>query len=331
MSSFKLRITILIIVIGTSRARFLKSDSIELLSDGLIHDQDDDQFSCLGLNGSFSFSSSLSSMFLSLSSSLSSSLKNCNHYYGFFHADNILEHIFQIMVYGFSSVAGERLLTKGSKVLFNIMGTGIFGPIFQILMVLPGIRDSGWSGYLSEAPLFQRQACEAAISVKAKNRRRGAEGFLIDGGLFAGVAGDLGGEEEVQSPAEKTSGAGFSWLIRVDRRWVSVENKGCRRSQRIRNRGGVGGLDRAEVWLRLRCDDRVRDGERMRVGNGVTGSDGLLLLPSGLRRRGGEEPSLSRLSYMKKINKSLLPYPIRPSSYSFAKISFPKIPEEFIA
>ncbi|KAL6965767.1 hypothetical protein U1Q18_036823, partial [Sarracenia purpurea var. burkii] len=94
-------------------------------------------------------------------------------------------------------------------------------------------RDSGWSGYLSEAPLFLRQACEVAISVKAKNRRRGAEGFLIDGGLFTGVAGDLGGEEEAQSPAEKTSGAGFSWLIGVDRRWVSVENKGCRRSQRI--------------------------------------------------------------------------------------------------
>ncbi|KAL6961206.1 hypothetical protein U1Q18_038970 [Sarracenia purpurea var. burkii] len=69
------------------------------------------------------------------------------------------------------------------------------------------------------------------------------------------------------------------------------------------NRGGVGGLDRAGVWLRLRlrlrCDDRMRGGERMRSDDGVMGSrlgDGLLLLPSGLRRRGDEESSLLRLS-----------------------------------
>ncbi|KAL6969828.1 hypothetical protein U1Q18_029540 [Sarracenia purpurea var. burkii] len=40
-----------------------------------------------------------------------------------------------------------------------------------------------------------------------------------------------GEKKKRRAPAEKTSGdwrnsgAGFSWLIRVDRRWVSVENK----------------------------------------------------------------------------------------------------------
>ncbi|KAL6997154.1 hypothetical protein U1Q18_007278, partial [Sarracenia purpurea var. burkii] len=88
-------------------------------------------------------------------------------------------------------------------------------------------RDSGWSGCLSEAPLFQRQACEAAISGEKKKRR---------------------------APAEKTSGAGFSWLIGVDRHWVSVENKGCRRSQRIRVCFGEGEDD----FLSARKEVRVR-------------------------------------------------------------------------
>ncbi|KAL6991160.1 hypothetical protein U1Q18_009279 [Sarracenia purpurea var. burkii] len=164
MSSFKLRVTILILVIGTSRARILKSDSTELLLDGLIHGQDDDQFSSLGLNGSFSSSSSLSSMFLSLSSSLSSS-KNCSHYYGFFPcADSIGGYIFQIVVYEFLLAAGERLLTKGSKVLFNIMGTGVFGPIFQILMVLPGIVLVLISG-LSQSTAAAQSMVASAVGV----------------------------------------------------------------------------------------------------------------------------------------------------------------------
>ncbi|KAL6989871.1 hypothetical protein U1Q18_015622, partial [Sarracenia purpurea var. burkii] len=34
-----------------------------------------------------------------------------------------------------------------------------------------------------------------------------------------------GEKKKRRAPAEKTSGVGFSWLIGVDRRWVSVENK----------------------------------------------------------------------------------------------------------
>ncbi|KAL6995757.1 hypothetical protein U1Q18_005893 [Sarracenia purpurea var. burkii] len=35
------------------------------------------------------------------------------------------------------------------------------------------------------------------------------------------------------------------------------------------NKGGVSSLDRAKVRLRLRCDNRVREDERMRAGDGV--------------------------------------------------------------
>ncbi|KAL8468162.1 hypothetical protein ACS0TY_031415 [Phlomoides rotata] len=63
----------------------------------------------------------------------------CVHIYGFFPcADNIGGYIFQILVYQYLLIIGGKLVSKGSKILFNIIGTGVYGAsIFRILTVLP--------------------------------------------------------------------------------------------------------------------------------------------------------------------------------------------------
>ncbi|CAN4091967.1 unnamed protein product [Withania somnifera] len=63
----------------------------------------------------------------------------CDHIYGFFPcADNVGGFIFLIAIYQYLLVVGEKLVSDGSKKLFNILGTGIFGAtLFQILKAFP--------------------------------------------------------------------------------------------------------------------------------------------------------------------------------------------------
>ncbi|MCD9645059.1 hypothetical protein HAX54_033712 [Datura stramonium] len=72
---------------------------------------------------------------------VSSSGKICKQVYGVFPcANSIAGHIFLIVVYQYLLITGERLVSRGSKTLFNILSTGIFGAtIFQILKTLPRI------------------------------------------------------------------------------------------------------------------------------------------------------------------------------------------------
>lgn len=80
---------------------------------------------------------------LPLSNSVNSSCpvrsSSCVHTYGFFPcADNIGGYIFQIVVYQYLLIIGGKLVSKGSKILFNIIGTGVYGAsVFRILTVLP--------------------------------------------------------------------------------------------------------------------------------------------------------------------------------------------------
>lgn len=64
---------------------------------------------------------------------------NCVHTYGFFPcADNIGGYVFQVVVYQYLLVIGGKLISRGSKRLFNILGTGVYGAsVFRILTVLP--------------------------------------------------------------------------------------------------------------------------------------------------------------------------------------------------
>lgn len=67
--------------------------------------------------------------------------RNCMHSYGFLPcADNIGGYIFQIAVYQYLLIIGGKLIGRGSKRLFNILGTGVYGAtVFRILTVLPKI------------------------------------------------------------------------------------------------------------------------------------------------------------------------------------------------
>ncbi|XP_075091041.1 sodium/calcium exchanger NCL [Nicotiana tabacum] len=72
---------------------------------------------------------------------LLSSGKICQQLYGIFPcANSIGGYIFLIVVYQYLLITGERLVSRGSKALFNILRTGIFGAtIFQILKTFPRI------------------------------------------------------------------------------------------------------------------------------------------------------------------------------------------------
>ncbi|XP_055804722.1 sodium/calcium exchanger NCL1-like [Solanum dulcamara] len=90
---------------------------------------------------------------------LSSSGKTCHQVYGVFPcANNIAGYIFLIGVYQYLLNTGEGLVSRGSKTLFNILGTGIFGAtIFQILKTLPRIIMVIASGVTASKEKAQNQ------------------------------------------------------------------------------------------------------------------------------------------------------------------------------
>lgn len=118
-----------LMLVGVESRAFEQKFSSQLISDG--HDP--------VIQSSTSFLT-LHNLSLPSSSSLPSS-DACLHVYGFFPcADNIGGYIFQMIVYQYMLMLGEKLLTRGSNNIFNILGTGIFGAsLFRVLMVLPGL------------------------------------------------------------------------------------------------------------------------------------------------------------------------------------------------
>lgn len=100
----------------------------------------------------------LHNLSLPSSSSLRSS-DACLHVYGFFPcADNIGGYIFQMIVYQYMLMLGEKLLTRGSNNIFNILGTGIFGAsLFRVLMVLPGLVMVIVSGVFADSGNAEQQ------------------------------------------------------------------------------------------------------------------------------------------------------------------------------
>ena len=117
----------LIFAVGKVQSRSLRLElnSSELVSDGVGNADYQPPFlslNSLSLNGLFSSS------------------ETCEHYYGFFPcADNVGGYLFQIVVYEYLLATGEKFVTKGSKQLFNLIGTGFFGDVFEILTMLPEI------------------------------------------------------------------------------------------------------------------------------------------------------------------------------------------------
>ncbi|KAH6829132.1 hypothetical protein C2S53_013280 [Perilla frutescens var. hirtella] len=88
--------------------------------------------------------------FLNSGSSSSLVSSTCVHTYGFFPcADNIGGYTFQIVIYQYLLIIGGKLIGRGSKRIFNILGTGVYGAtVFRILRVLPKIAMVIVSGVL---------------------------------------------------------------------------------------------------------------------------------------------------------------------------------------
>ncbi|KAG9158594.1 hypothetical protein Leryth_022351 [Lithospermum erythrorhizon] len=72
---------------------------------------------------------------------LLSSRSTCDHAYGFIPcADNVGGYIFQIVLFQYLLFIGSKLVRDGSKKLFTMLGTGIFGAsIFGLLLGLPEV------------------------------------------------------------------------------------------------------------------------------------------------------------------------------------------------
>ncbi|XP_074342228.1 sodium/calcium exchanger NCL2-like [Apium graveolens] len=128
-------------------------ESRALVSNQLISDGHDHE-----MQSSTSFLT-LHNLSLPSSSSLRSSSDACLHVYGFFPcADNIGGYIFQMIVYQYMLMLGEKLLTRGSNNIFNILGTGIFGAsLFRVLMVLPGLVMVIVSGVFADSGNAEQQ------------------------------------------------------------------------------------------------------------------------------------------------------------------------------
>ncbi|KAF3635651.1 putative ras-related protein RABA1f-like [Capsicum annuum] len=85
--------------------------------------------------------------------------EKCEHIYGVFPcADSVGGFIFLIAVYQYLLIVGEKLVSNGSKTIFNILGTGIFGAtLFQILKAFPRIILVIASGAFSSTEKAQNQ------------------------------------------------------------------------------------------------------------------------------------------------------------------------------
>ncbi|XP_022894025.1 sodium/calcium exchanger NCL2-like [Olea europaea var. sylvestris] len=132
MAIHALRFLVLILFISFVQCRILRlNSSDDLISDGV--DRIDNQSSILYANVSIS------------------STNTCEHQYGFLPcAENAGGYIFQILIYQGLIMFGEKELTAGSRVLFNILGaSNIVGIIFRILVGLPAILIMIVSGVFS--------------------------------------------------------------------------------------------------------------------------------------------------------------------------------------
>ncbi|KAL2494772.1 Calcium-binding EF-hand family protein [Forsythia ovata] len=133
MTVLALRFLVLILFISFVQCRILRLNSSDdlLISNGI--DRVDNQSPILTANVSIA------------------STNTCDHQYGFLPcAENAGGYIFQILIYQGLLMFGEKELSTGSRVLFNIIGTSnIVGIIFRILVGLPAILMMIVSGVCS--------------------------------------------------------------------------------------------------------------------------------------------------------------------------------------
>ncbi|KAG9158600.1 hypothetical protein Leryth_022349, partial [Lithospermum erythrorhizon] len=100
------------------------------------------------------------------SSSFTLSSDTCEHLYGFFPcSENAVGHLFQAVLYQYLMGIGGQFVADGSKKLFTMLGTGVFGAsLFRILLNFPRLIFVIMSGAFStEAQAQQQVAMSVAI------------------------------------------------------------------------------------------------------------------------------------------------------------------------
>ncbi|KAI3769300.1 hypothetical protein L6452_00401 [Arctium lappa] len=112
---------LLILLAVEVRGRFLHSTASELISDGADDLAQGEGSSFLRFKG------------------IDSSEEHCEQMYGFLPcSENLLGHLFLIVVYEYLLYHGEGYVASGGKRIFKILGPGIFGAsAFQVLGFLP--------------------------------------------------------------------------------------------------------------------------------------------------------------------------------------------------
>ncbi|KAJ1442431.1 hypothetical protein SESBI_00790 [Sesbania bispinosa] len=118
--STTLIVLLVIVALQLAEGRALRMNTIELISDGVDDGQPE--------------------MYLKrISSSDQSYGKYCEQMYGFLPcSNNILGHLFLILVYEYLLFHGESYLAAGGERVFKILGPGIFGAsVFDLLGALP--------------------------------------------------------------------------------------------------------------------------------------------------------------------------------------------------
>ncbi|KAM3394076.1 hypothetical protein P3S68_003077 [Capsicum galapagoense] len=109
--------------------------------------------------------------------------EKCEHIYGVFPcADSVGGFIFLIAVYQYLLIVGEKLVSNGSKTIFNILGTGIFGAtLFQILKSFPRIIlvIDLWDPWIQERSL-EYSKYENLLAAFLQHVQRNARGMLVD-------------------------------------------------------------------------------------------------------------------------------------------------------
>ncbi|OVA04263.1 EF-hand domain [Macleaya cordata] len=133
-STFYVLLLLFLFLVGECRSRSLhyysdSNDDISLVSDGMndyVHEKNDQ-------------SPLLLIKQLKTTTNDSSKAAACEHMYGFLPCTNNLGgHLFQIVVYEYLLFLGERYITAGSELVFQILGPGVFGAsVFEILGAFP--------------------------------------------------------------------------------------------------------------------------------------------------------------------------------------------------
>ncbi|CAI9783712.1 unnamed protein product [Fraxinus pennsylvanica] len=205
---------VLVSFISSVHGRILKINaSTDLISDGIDHV--DCESPALTTNG----------YLLSAST--------CQHTYGFLPcAENTGGYIFQIFIYQGLLIFGEKLLSEGSKVLFNIFSNSkIVGIIFRILTGLPAMLMVILSGVFGSKENAQSQV-SLGVGIYA-----GITVFTLT--LQWGTCLIVGGRKLRHDSTPQNSESPVSCCYRVKKELIELKDTGITIDEKTRHTAGI--------------------------------------------------------------------------------------------